>query len=208
MGAKQHTHIEEKIYGTIFNIQQFSIHDGPGMRTTMFVKGCPLHCPWCSNPESIDPFIQIKIHPEKCRGCEACLKVCEPKALLHDEKKRINLEYDKCNHCMACHSVCQYGAITVIGLKISVEDAVAQLLKDKDFYNNTGGGVTISGGEPLMQHRFVSAVFKNLQKIGIHTALDTCGYAPFNILEEVVEHVNLVLFDVKHLDPEKHRNTV
>jgi pyruvate formate lyase activating enzyme len=174
----------------------------------MFVKGCPLHCPWCSNPESIDPFIQIKIHPEKCRGCEACLKVCEPKALLHDEKKRINLEYDKCNHCMACHSVCQYGAITVIGLKISVEDAVAQLLKDKDFYNNTGGGVTISGGEPLMQHRFVSAVFKNLQKIGIHTALDTCGYAPFNILEEVVEHVNLVLFDVKHLDPEKHRNTV
>jgi pyruvate formate lyase activating enzyme len=106
---------------------------------------------------------------------------------------------------MACHSICQYGGIEVVGFKISVKDAVAQLLKDKDFYKNTGGGVTISGGEPLMQHKFVSAVFENLRRAGIHTALDTCGYAPYSALEEVIRHVNLVLFDVKHLNPETHK---
>jgi pyruvate formate lyase activating enzyme len=208
MEVEQNAGVPKEIYGAIFNIQQFSIHDGPGMRTTMFVKGCPLKCPWCSNPESIDPTIQIKIHPEKCSGCGGCLAVCESKALFHNENKKINLEYSKCSHCMACHSICQYGGIEVVGFKISVKDAVAQLLKDKDFYKNTGGGVTISGGEPLVQHKFVSAVFENLRRVGIHTALDTCGYAPYSALEEVINHVNLVLFDIKHLNPETHKKTV
>jgi glycyl-radical enzyme activating protein family len=170
--------------GIVFNFQQFSIQDGPGLRTTMFVKGCPLHCPWCSNPESIYPSYQIKAVQDKCRGCGECLKVCKSGALSHDENHQIVLDYSKCNHCLDCVDACQYKAITGVGIRVTVKEAVGELMKDKPFYDNTGGGVTISGGEPLLQHEFVADVFGALKKNGVHTALDTTGYAQWNIVKK------------------------
>jgi pyruvate formate lyase activating enzyme len=191
--------------GIVFNFQQFSIQDGPGLRTTMFVKGCPLRCPWCSNPESIYPSYQIKVVQEKCRGCGECLKVCKTGALSHDENHQIVFDYSKCNQCLDCVDACHHKAITGVGIRVTVKEAVGELMKDKPFYDNTGGGVTISGGEPLLQHEFVADVFKELKKKGVHTALDTTGYAPWNIVEKVTKDVDLVLYDIKHLDSKRHQ---
>jgi len=191
--------------GIVFNFQQFSIQDGPGLRTTMFVKGCPLHCPWCSNPESIYQSYQIKAVQEKCRGCGECLKVCKTGALSHDENHQIVFDYSKCNQCLDCVDACQYKAITGVGIRVTVKEAVGELMKDKPFYDNTGGGVTISGGEPLLQHEFVAEVFGALKKNGVHTALDTTGYAPWNIVKKVTKDVDLVLYDIKHLDSQRHQ---
>lgn len=197
-----------EITGMVFNFQQFSIQDGPGLRTTMFVKGCPLHCPWCSNPESIYPSYQVKINHDKCRGCGECLKVCKSGALSHDKDQQTVLDYSKCTHCLECVSACNYKAITGVGVMVTVKEAVGELMKDKPFYDNTGGGVTISGGEPLSQPEFVAEVFKELKKKGIHTVLDTSGYARWNIVKKVMKDVDLVLYDIKHLDSNKHQEVL
>jgi pyruvate formate lyase activating enzyme len=194
-----------EITGIVFNFQQFSIQDGPGLRTTMFVKGCPFHCPWCSNPESIYPSYQIRVAPVNCSGCGECLKVCKSGALSHDENHRIVFDYAKCTHCLDCYDACQFKAITAVGIRVTVKEAVKELLKDKPFYSNTGGGVTISGGEPLVQHEFVAAVFGELKKEGVHTALDTTGYAKWDIVKKVTQNVDLILYDVKHLDSKRHQ---
>jgi pyruvate formate lyase activating enzyme len=199
--------LHEEKPGTIFNIQYFSIHDGPGIRTTLFLKGCPLHCPWCSNPESQCASVQVRIVPEKCRACSRCLEVCETGALnLVDG--RITLDYSKCSRCMACAAVCANGGITSIGTILSPDETKALLLKDRAFYDHTGGGVTISGGEPLLQHEFLTPLIRGLHREGIHIALDTTGYAPWQIFEGVLSWVDLLLFDVKHLDAEKHRKII
>ncbi len=194
-------------HGTIFNIQSFSIHDGPGIRTTMFLKGCPLHCPWCSNPESIAPGIQVKTSPEKCRGCGKCAEVCTSGALSRDNGK-VRFDHALCTDCLACAAVCETGCITRIGSVVSADDAVELLLKDMQFYENTGGGVTVSGGEPLFQHEFASEVLKKLKAKGVHTAVDTSGFASRDAFSVIMDHVDLFLFDIKHLDPERHRSTV
>jgi pyruvate formate lyase activating enzyme len=193
--------------GIVFNFQHFSIHDGPGIRTTMFVKGCPLHCPWCSNPESINPVIQIKRTAEKCAGCRKCSNMCKSGALLPDDGE-IRFDRSRCNDCLACFRACNNGCITTIGYKISAEEAASRLLKDKPFYDNTNGGVTISGGEPLFQHEFISDVFMKLHEQGVHTALDTSGFAAGDVFSEVIRHVDLVLFDIKHLNRGKHLDTI
>ena len=193
--------------GVVFNFQNFSIHDGPGIRTTMFVKGCPLHCPWCSNPESIDPSIQIKRAPEKCGGCLKCVEVCNTGALYRDNGK-VSFDHARCSDCLACLDACSSGGIAGIGFLVSVEEAISRLMKDKPFYENTGGGVTISGGEPLLQYEFVSAIFEELHANGVHTALDTSGFAPWDVMEKVIRHVDLVLFDIKHIDGVIHRAVV
>ncbi len=203
MQLPQTSSLKEKI-GTIFNVQYFSIHDGPGIRTTLFLKGCHLHCPWCSNPESLCASVQIRIVPERCRTCLRCLEVCDQGALnLIDG--RIALDYSKCSQCMACAAVCTNGGITSIGETLSPEETKALLMKDKAFYDHTGGGVTISGGEPLLQHEFLTPLILGLHKEGIHIALDTTGYAPWEVFEGVLSCVDLLLFDVKHLDAGKHR---
>lgn len=193
--------------GIVFNFQSFSIHDGPGIRTTMFTKGCRLRCPWCSNPESLSSSIQIKISPEKCQGCGMCVDACAYEALSIDAGK-IHFDHNACTHCLACTGICTNGCITRIGATIGVDEAVEKLLKDKPFYDKTGGGVTISGGEPLFQHKFVSEVFQLLHEKGVHTTLDTSGFASWEAFESVMDHVDLILFDIKHLDGEKHRSIV
>jgi pyruvate formate lyase activating enzyme len=194
--------------GWVLNFQQFSIEDGPGLRTTMFLKGCPLSCPWCSNPESIFPLPQVKFAAAQCRGCGACVRTCPECCLSLDETHKVVFNAARCSHCMQCLNVCPAGCVSGIGLWVTKDNALNMLLKDRPFYENTGGGVTISGGEPLFQFQFTVSILKELKAQGIHTAIDTTGYAPLKALRMVLEHTDLVLFDIKHLDPVRHKEVI
>jgi pyruvate formate lyase activating enzyme len=195
----------ERGKGVIFNIQRFSIHDGPGIRTTVFMKGCPLRCKWCSNPESINSFPELMTNDIKCIRCGKCEEACPEGAISFnaDEKIRV-IDRRKCNLCLECVKECHSGALVVAGEYMRVEEVVEEVMKDLLFYQNSGGGVTMSGGEPLQQWEFVSEVLKGCKNKGLHTALDTCGYAPWKVMEEVLDHVDLVLYDIKHIDAEVH----
>lgn len=191
--------------GLIFDIKKYAIHDGPGIRTTLFLKGCPLHCPWCHNPEGIKQQMEIMISPERCIHCEHCLYVCVNGALYRNDED-IALDRDKCDLCGACADACYTRAIERVGRYITTEQAVEEIEKDWVFYETSSGGVTLSGGEPLMQPDFVLSILRECKHRGIHTVLDTCGYAEPQILQDISEYVDLFLFDVKIMDEEKHRN--
>lgn len=192
----------------IFNLQRYTVHDGPGIRTTVFFKGCPLSCRWCSNPEGAMPAPQIILRRDKCIGCGRCVQTCNQNAISQqtDSKRgRVQINWAKCNQCLECVSVCPSQALSIVGTKISLEDIVKEVSSDSMFYRNSGGGVTASGGEPLYQWKFVKEMFKRLQTKGIHTALDTCGYAPWEVLKEVLPYTDLVLYDLKHMDSKTHK---
>jgi pyruvate formate lyase activating enzyme len=188
----------------VFNIQRFSIQDGPGIRTTVFIKGCPLRCLWCSNPESQSAVPEIAHSDSLCNKCGRCIEVCEVNAIsLSNSGVRINREL--CTKCGKCIGVCIPGALKCYGNNLSLEEVYQVAIRDKLFYQNSGGGVTVSGGEPLSQGDFVAELFKRFQDTGFHTCLDTCGYAEPEALEKVLPYTNLVLFDVKLMDPVAHR---
>jgi pyruvate formate lyase activating enzyme len=189
--------------GLIFNIQRFSVHDGPGIRTTVFMKGCPLHCRWCSNPESLSPYSEIMAYDLKCILCGKCAEICPKKAITVEKMRTI--DRSKCDFCLKCADVCPTGAIKVAGQSMSIQKVMSEIMKDELFYQNSGGGVTISGGEPLMQWEFVRNLLKECQQEGIHTALDTSGYAPWDILQKVLGYVDLCLYDLKHTETESHK---
>lgn len=191
--------------GLIFNIQRFSLHDGPGIRTTVFMKGCPLKCLWCSNPESQDPFPHLMARDINCLRCGACARACDRGAITVDAESR-HIDREKCDNCLTCVSACQYDSLLSCGRYVNVEEVLAEVLRDRDFYANSGGGVTVSGGEPLSQPEFVGGLLASCKTEGLHTALDTTGYAAWEIMEPLLKLVDLVLFDVKHLDQEQHRN--
>ena len=195
---------ENKRKGLIFNIQRFSIHDGPGIRTTVFIKGCPLRCLWCSNPESWNPYPEIMASDLRCIKCGRCAQVCPVGAITIDELGR-KIDRAKCNLCLRCIEACLTEAIILSGRYVTVEEAVAEVQRDELFYLNSGGGVTVSGGEPLNQWEFVHQLLKECNQRGLHTALDTCGYARWDVFERVLEYTDLVLFDIKHMDPYQHR---
>ncbi len=190
--------------GRVFNIQRFSIHDGPGIRTTVFLKGCTLACVWCHNPESISPERELAFFPNKCIRCGHCFKACGTGALrLEGEVRR----YDRalCCVCGKCAEVCYAEAIVVEGRDVSPEEVVAEVLKDKAFYDNSGGGLTLSGGEPLLQADFCAEVLARCKASGIHTALDTAACVPWAAFEKTLPHTDLVLLDLKLMAPERHR---
>ncbi len=191
--------------GIIFDIKKYAIHDGPGIRTTIFFKGCPLSCPWCHNPEGIKQQPEIMLSPERCIHCDQCLHACGNGAL-QSHNDIITLDTAQCDLCGACLDVCYSRAIEQVGRHITVEQAVEEIRRDRVFYEESGGGVTLSGGEPLMQPQFAKSLLKECKNRGIHTVLDTCGYADPEILQEVGEFVNLFLFDVKIMDDEKHKH--
>ena len=192
--------------GLIFNIQRYSVHDGPGIRTTVFMKGCPLRCLWCSNPESQSRDNEVIHRDSLCNSCERCIEVCEPQAItLVDGGVRINR--DSCTVCGKCVEVCYTGALAFAAQYMSIEEVLEEVEKDALFYRNSNGGVTIGGGEPLAQADFVSGLLKACHDKGLHTALDTCGYASTQRLERVLREVDLVLYDLKHMDPLRHRET-
>jgi len=189
--------------GLLFNIQRFSIHDGPGIRTTVFFKGCPLRCRWCSNPESWHDHPEIVTYDAKCTRCGRCQQVCPVDAIAISDQGR-KIDRAACNLCLKCAEVCPTGAIAVTGQWMSLEEVMKEVEADSLFYKNSGGGVTLSGGEPLMQREFALDLLKECQAKAFHTALDTSGYAPWEVLDRVLDHTDLVLYDIKHMDSERH----
>ncbi|MFZ5631322.1 MAG: glycyl-radical enzyme activating protein [Bacillota bacterium] len=187
----------------IRDIQRYSIHDGPGIRTTVFFKGCPLKCAWCANPDTQQSGIEIAVAPELCiHGCSRCLGVCASSALAKSEEGRISVHWPTCNRCADCAGVCPSGAILHIGREVTVDEVVSLVRRDKPFYDCSGGGVTLSGGEPLAQPSFLLALLEALRAERIHAVLDTCGLAAPELFEKVL--ADLVFFDLKIVDPDQH----
>ncbi|MBA7639467.1 4-hydroxyphenylacetate decarboxylase activating enzyme [subsurface metagenome] len=191
--------------GIIFNIQKFSVHDGPGIRTTVFMKGCSLQCRWCSNAESMSPEPELGVIRERCNNCGKCLKVCPEEAIRFDDDGVIQFNRDKCSACGECVAVCSPGALTIYGKQVTVEDVFKEVIRDKSFYESSGGGITVSGGEPLRQADFVAALLQRCRQAGISTCLDTCGYATPDKLKKVLAFTDYVLYDIKHMDADRHR---
>jgi pyruvate formate lyase activating enzyme len=191
--------------GIIFDIQRFAIHDGPGIRTTLFLKGCPLACWWCHNPESISPQPQLAWATERCTDCGRCFTVC-PEGVherLPDGTHVLNRE--RCRLCGRCVAACAGEALAIRGRAITVEEAVAELARDRPFYETSGGGITLSGGEPLAQPEFTAAVLERCRAEGLHTCLDTSGQAAWEDFERALAWTDLVLYDFKIADPVRHR---
>jgi len=195
---------ENKDSALIFNIQRFSIHDGPGIRTTVFFKGCPLRCQWCHNPESIKPLPEIGYHESRCTKCHKCVEVCSTEALSANQNG-IMINREKCDGCGKCTEICYSGALELCGRRMKIEEAMAEVIRDLPFYKNSNGGLTVSGGEPLAQANFVADFFARARDEGIHTALDTSGHAEWATLRKVLDYTDLVLYDVKTMNPERHK---
>lgn len=191
------------IEATIFNVQKFSTEDGPGIRTTVFFKGCPMHCPWCHNPESIHFHPEVVWHAGRCLGDRGCIEVC-PQDALHEGERGLEILRDRCDGCARCVAFCPSSALEIHGRTIEVEELFDLTARDMAFYNSSGGGVTLSGGEPLAQPRAAIALLRLLHEAGIHTAVDTCGGAAEDVFREALPYISLVLLDIKTVDPEKH----
>ncbi|MFZ5809455.1 MAG: glycyl-radical enzyme activating protein [Chloroflexota bacterium] len=194
----------DTLSGVIFDIRKYSIHDGPGIRTAVFLKGCPLSCWWCHNPEGRSPEIEIIQRDNRCIRCGACLSVCEDGAT-YQQNDQILLDRAKCTLCGACVDECYAEARQLIGKRMNLAQVMTEIETDLPFYEQSNGGVTFSGGEPLMQPRFLKALLSACRQQGIHTALDTCGYASWNLIDSLRQDVNLFLYDIKVLDDTLHR---
>jgi len=192
------------ITGIVFDIKKFSIHDGPGIRTTVFFKGCPLGCWWCHNPEgqSLEP--ELVFRESRCIRCGACLEVCAQGAISWDGDV-VATDREKCVLSGACAEVCYAEAREIVGREMTVAQVMAEIERDVAFYDQSGGGVTFSGGEPLSQPDFLLALLRACKENEIHTAVDTCGFAAWETLDSIRKHVDLFLYDLKLMDEAKHR---
>jgi pyruvate formate lyase activating enzyme len=198
----------------ITDIQRFAVNDGPGFRTIVFLKGCPLHCAWCHNPETIRSQPDLYWKKRLCVQCGACLDACPEDAIVPPiDPERANAEgsgyhkviRDRCTHCGKCVEACLYGALVTAGKPLSIPEILDEVASDKPFYDNSGGGMTLSGGEPTAHADFAYEILSGVRARGIHTCLDTNGYCEWPVLERLLEVTDLVLYDIKHLSPEKHR---
>ncbi|WP_461204824.1 glycyl-radical enzyme activating protein [Clostridium sp. DL1XJH146] len=193
------------ITGTLFNIQKFSIHDGPGIRTTLFFKGCPMRCAWCHNPESFSLKPELLHNKEKCTLCGECAKNCVDGSItIKDNKLNINNQIFSGDENII--DECVNNALTIAGKIYTIEDALEEALKDKIFYEESGGGVTLSGGECLTQINFVEELLKRLKAGNIHTTIDTCGYVPTDYFKRIAPYTDLFLYDIKLIDRKAHKN--
>jgi pyruvate formate lyase activating enzyme len=190
--------------GTIFNIQRFSIHDGPGIRTTVFFKGCPLRCFWCHNPEGLRKIREIQFESERCIGCGECARVCPEGAQELVDGVRI-YHRERCVVCGTCVESCFAGGLQMVGQEISADQVLAEILVDRAFYATSGGGVTLSGGEPMLQPTFALSILEGCKAAGIHTALETTTHFRWETLAQALPLTDLFMIDIKHTDPEKHR---
>ena len=190
--------------GLISGIKRMEIHDGAGLRTTVFFKGCPLHCVWCHNPESISFKPQIAYFSEKCMACEKCISVCD-KLALRRENNRLSIDYEKCSLCGECSKHCPMDALFLFGVEYEANELVEILLQDKPFFDNSGGGVTLSGGECLMQAEFAIEVAKMLKENSINVNIDTCGFVDQTVIKRILPYVDTFLYDVKAIDASLHK---
>lgn len=195
----------EKIQGTIFNIQKFSIHDGPGIRTTVFFKGCPLRCLWCHNPESLSNKVQVMINSSKCNLCGKCVEVCPNSAFKIKNGTELIYLKNKCNFEGKCAYYCPTDAIEIAGEVKSLEEIMEEIEKDKVFYEETDGGVTFSGGEPFNQAEFLLELIKESKNKDISVAVDTSGMTLWENIQKTTDYVDYYLYDLKMMDREKHR---
>jgi pyruvate formate lyase activating enzyme len=190
--------------GIIFDIRRFSIHDGPGIRTVVFLKGCPLACTWCHNPEGIDPTPALIYRASRCIRCGTCISAC-PQGAISVDGDTVRTGRERCVHCGTCADVCYAEARELAGRRVTVAEVVAELERDAVFYDESGGGVTFSGGEPLLQADFLLALLQACQEKGLSAALDTCGFAPWETVDRVREYIALFLYDVKLMDEARHQ---
>ena len=195
--------INYRTEGNIFDIQRFSIHDGPGIRTIVFLKGCPLSCLWCSNPESQKLKPALMYQPMNCIHCGKCVSACKIKAI--NPKNKEFIDRNICTSCGECVNVCPTGALTIKGKKMTVEQVIKELKKDAIFYRRSGGGITLSGGEPLVQSVFVKELLKACKAQGWHTAIETTAYANTEVIESVFPYIDLTLMDIKSTNSLLHK---
>ena len=188
----------------VFDIYKGTTHDGPGIRDTVFLKGCPLKCKWCHNPEGIDFENGVWYEKEYCIGCEECVKVCKNKAVTTEEDG-VHIDYSACRKCMKCADYCPTKAITKIAESYTVEELAAEILKDKEYFNISGGGVTVSGGEAMMRWDFVKEFFRVMKMNNINTALDTSGFCRKEELKAVLEYTDILLYDLKVVNHKLHK---
>ena len=189
----------------VTNIQGYSIHDGPGIRTVVFFKGCPLSCKWCANPECISGKPQIGFLELLCKGCGKCLETCPNNAINADENRH-RIDYSLCNSCGKCSDNCSYGALVQYGKPMTIDEVWDEVRRDKIFYDTSGGGVTVSGGEPLLHPSFVRELFELCHGENINTCIETCGNVSTGAFEEIFPVTDHFLFDLKHLDPVIHKS--
>ncbi len=189
----------------IFDIQRASLHDGPGIRTTVFLKGCPLDCLWCHNPEAISASRQLFFQYDKCTQCGDCARVCTENVHTFVEGNHL-IDYDKCKLCGKCVEACNFNALKIIGNEMTVDEVMLEVLADLDFYRNSGGGITLSGGEPLFQYPFAKALLNRCKELGIHTCVETSGFlSPFKF-KQILPLIDVLLFDYKITGSEVHHN--
>ncbi|MEE4312604.1 MAG: glycyl-radical enzyme activating protein [candidate division KSB1 bacterium] len=190
--------------GFIFNIQRFSIHDGPGIRTTAFLKGCSMRCFWCHNPEGRNPYLELQYFPARCIACGECVAACPN----HAHEMRDGVHYflrDKCRMSGRCVDTCYALALELSGKEMTVSQVMEEILRDRAFYENSGGGVTLSGGEPVLHTDFSLQILKRCRDEGFHTAIETCGQYQWEKLLRLIPVTDMVMMDLKHMDTEKHR---
>lgn len=195
-------------FGNVFNIQRYSLHDGPGIRTVVFLKGCPLRCYWCSNPESQRSYPELAYTPSKCIGCHACFQckpLCSYGAIDQNEDGTVEVNREVCRNCLECVRSCPSKALHTLGRQMTVLDVIKAAEADSAFYTRSGGGLTISGGEPLMQADFVIEILKEAQKRRIDATIETCGYALWDDVNRVGEKLKTIIYDIKSTDSKKHK---
>lgn len=200
--------LDKNKQGYIFNIQLFSVHDGPGIRTLVFLKGCPLRCKWCSNPESQKPLPELGYNSNKCIGvekCTKCLDICPEGAISKGANDKIIIDRDLCTNCMLCADVCPSKALNIYGQLKSIKQVLNEVEKDSIFYARSGGGISLSGGEPLSQPEFAIELLKEAKNRRMNTAIETCGYTDWKNLEAACQYLNLLIYDIKCMDLEKHK---
>ncbi len=191
--------------GSVLRIERSSIHDGQGLRTVLFLKGCPLNCSWCSTPESKQPLPERGYDPEQCTTCLKCIDSCPEGALrLSEQHSKVLINPAKCKRCFKCLEVCPSGAVKKYGYTLSMQEVIEEISKDEIFYFHSGGGITLSGGEPLAQADFAAEVLKESKMLGIHTAMESSMYGSFEQLDKILPWLDILFADIKHMDSQKH----
>jgi pyruvate formate lyase activating enzyme len=197
-----------KSSGVVFNIQKYSVHDGPGIRTVVFLKGCPLRCRWCSNPESQKPQPQLAYNRNKCltlEHCVRCLEVCTAGSIRKSKDGRVEIDRETCTECLLCTKACPPLALNLYGETMTVDQVIQKVEEDSAFYSRSGGGLTLGGGEPMHQAEFAFALLKEARRRRINTAMETCGFCRWEDLQTAASYLQTLLYDIKIMDAEKHK---